>query len=203
MSLERIVGLVTAWVRFYTRGLSVPVADRRVEEILADLDEHIAHERSTGSSDRRIMRAVAWRMLRGVAADLAWRGGQAKAHAPAPKMEVTVKTNRTFQRSAARVTLGVALILSLILVGTLTSDGWNWSVGDFVLAGVLLAAIGGALELAVHRTGNVVLAVVIAALGVAAALLGGADDAPGLVLLGVLLIISGGALGVRRAQHNS
>jgi hypothetical protein len=54
----------------------------------------------------------------------------------------------------------------------------------------------------VKRAGNLATAIGIAAVGVAAAVFGNADDAPGLVLLGILLIISASALGVRTAQHS-
>ena len=76
------------------------------------------------------------------------------------------------------------------------------SLADFVLAGVLLTTVGVALELAARRAGNRVAAIGIAAAGVAAAVLGEADDAPGLVLLGILLIASACALGVWTAQHS-
>jgi hypothetical protein len=95
----------------------------------------------------------------------------------------------------------VALILALPLVAMQITDEVVWSLADFVAAGVLLATIGVALELAVRRAGNLAAALGIAALGVAAAVLGEADDAPGLVLLGILLIVSACALGVRTAQR--
>lgn len=44
---------------------------------------------------------------------------------------------------------------------------------------------------------------VIAAAGVSAVVYGGDDDAPGLVLIGVLLIVGALALGVRTAQRSS
>jgi nicotinamide mononucleotide (NMN) deamidase PncC len=72
-----------------------------------------------------------------------------------------------------------------------------WSLADFAAAGVLLAAIGVVLELAVGKAGNLAAALGIAAAGVAAAMFGEADDAPGLVLLGILLFVSACALGVR------
>jgi hypothetical protein len=113
-----------------------------------------------------------------------------------------MKANKTLYRSAVRVAVGVALILSLPLVGTLISDDVVWSLGDFVAAGALLTAVGVVLELAVRRAGNLAAALGIAAVGVAAAVFGEADDAPGLVLLGLLLIASACALGVRTAQHS-
>ena len=112
-----------------------------------------------------------------------------------------MKTTQTLYRSAVRVGLGVALILSLPLVAMLFTDEVVWSLADFVLAGVLLATVGVALELAMRRAGNLAAALGIAVVGVAAGVLGEADDAPGLVLLGLLLIASACALGVRAAQR--
>lgn len=106
-------------------------------------------------------------------------------------------------RSAARVALGVALVLSLPLVAMLITDEVVWSLSDFVVAGALLATIGVALELAVRKTGNLAVALGIAVLGIAAAVVGEADDAPGLVLIGMLLVVSAGALGVRTAQRRA
>jgi hypothetical protein len=92
------------------------------------------------------------------------------------------------------------------LVVTLMSDGEAWSFFDFVAAGVFLAAIGVVIELAVKRVGNLALAVGIAVVGILAGVAGEADDAPGLVLLGLVLIVSACALGVRSrtrpAQHS-
>jgi hypothetical protein len=113
-----------------------------------------------------------------------------------------MKTSKTLCRSAVRVALGVALILSLPLVAMLFTDEVVWSLADFVVAGVLLATIGVALELAVKKAANLAAAIGIATLGVAAAIFGNADDAPGLVLLGILLVASACALGVRTAQHS-
>ena len=113
-----------------------------------------------------------------------------------------MKTTSALYRSAVRVALGVALVLSLPLVAMLFTDEVVWSLADFVLAGVLLATIGVALELAVRKAGNLAAAIGIAALGVLAAAVGEADDAPGLVLLGILLVGSATALGVRSAQRS-
>jgi peptidoglycan/LPS O-acetylase OafA/YrhL len=116
-------------------------------------------------------------------------------------LEEAMKSRGPVNRSAVRVALGVVLVLSLPLVAMLITDDVVWSLADFVAAGVLLATIGVALELAVRRAGNLAAALGIAALGVAAAVLGETDDAPGLVLLGTLLILSACALGVRATQR--
>lgn len=110
---------------------------------------------------------------------------------------------KAWSRSAARVAVGVALVLSVPFVGMQITDGVDWSPADFAAAGVLLTVVGVALELAARRAGNLLAAVGIAAVGIAAAVFGEADDAPGLVLLGILLVVSACALGVRTAQHSS
>jgi hypothetical protein len=206
MTPERMAELVARWVRFYTRDLPEPIAQRRVDEIDADLHDHIAHERANGISDLRIALGIASRMVRGLAADAAWRGRQAKAAAQSSTRENTMKMNKALYRSAVRVVIGVALILTVPLVATLVSDGEGWSPVDFVAAGVFLAAIGVVIELAVKRVGNLALAIGIAVVGVLAGVAGEADDAPGLVLLGIVLVVSACALGVRSrtrpAQHS-
>jgi hypothetical protein len=185
---ERMAALVTRWVRFYTRDLPAPIVERRIEEINADLRDNIAHERAAGMSDPRIARGIASRMVRGIAADVAWR-----MHQP--------RTTR--YRSVIRVGVGVAVILSVPFVAMQFTDEVIWSLADFVLAGALLTTLGVALELAARKAGNLATAIGIAAVGVAAAILGQTDDAPGLVLLGLLLIVSACALGVRTAQRKS
>jgi peptidoglycan/LPS O-acetylase OafA/YrhL len=67
-----VAALVARWVRFSTRRLPASIAQRRVEEIDADL-KHITHERAHGISDRRIALGVLSRMVRGLAADASWR----------------------------------------------------------------------------------------------------------------------------------
>jgi hypothetical protein len=105
-----MAGLVARWVRFYTRDLPAAVARRRSEEIDADLHDQVAHERADGTGDRRIALTVASRMIRGLAADVAWRGRQAR-QARHSTLEEPMKTSKALYRSAARVALGVALIL--------------------------------------------------------------------------------------------
>ena len=202
MTPERMAKLVARWVRFYTRDLPTRIAQRRIDEIDADLHDHIAHERANGTGDRRIALGIASRMVRGLTADASWRGRHAKVAADPSTREETMKISKAVYRSALRVALGVAFILSLPFVAMLITDDVVWSLADFVAAGILLTVIGVVLELALRRAGNRPTVFGIAALGVAAALFGEADDAPGLVLLGILLIVSACALGVRTAQHS-
>jgi hypothetical protein len=44
MTPERMAGLVARWARFYTRNLPAPIAERRIDEIDADVHDHIAHD---------------------------------------------------------------------------------------------------------------------------------------------------------------
>jgi hypothetical protein len=107
--------------------------------------------------------------------------------------------NRT---AYVRVALVTGLVLLVPAVGMLTSDDMAWGVFDFVFAGVLLAGTGLLLELAVRKPGNLALRVAAIAIGVAAIAFGETDDAPGLVLFGLLLIVGTVALTVRTALRS-
>ena len=198
MSPERTAELVARWVRLYTRNLPPDVAERRIDEIDADLHDHIAHERARGTDDRRIARGIASRMVRGLPADAAWRGETLAEH---PTPEDAMKPRTPAARSAVRVALVTASLLMIPAVGMLVSDGTDWGVFDFVFAAVLLAGTGFLLELAVRRPRNLVFRAAAAAVGVAAIVLGELDDAPGLVLFGGLLIAGTVALALRRTQR--
>ncbi len=195
MTSERTAALVARWVRLYTRQLPAPIARRRIDEIDADLHDHITHERAHGTSDRRIALGIAARMVRGLAADAAWRA-QTIAQTSNPK---EVKMRKT---AVVRVALATALILLLPLVAMQFTDGIDWGVFDFVFAAVLLGGTGLLLELALRKPRNLVYRAAAAAIGVAAIVLGEADDAPGLVLFGGLLIAGTVALAVRTAQRS-
>jgi peptidoglycan/LPS O-acetylase OafA/YrhL len=198
MTPERMAVLVARWVRFYTRNLPPPIAQRRIGEIDADLHDHIAHERADGTGDRRIALSIAARMLRGLAADAAWRR-QTIARSSDPKDR---KMSRTTYRSALRVALATILVLLVPLVGMQISDDVDWSLADFVLAGALLAGTGVLLELAARKPRSIAYRVGAAAIAAAAIVLGEADDAPGLVLFGCVVVIGTVALTVRTALRS-
>jgi hypothetical protein len=182
MTPERVAAVVQRWVRLYTRRLPEPVARRRAEEIAADLHDHVAEERAQGTSERRIALAIASRLVRGLAADVAWRA-----------------RHRSY-RPVLRVAAGVGAVLSVPLVAMLFTDQVRWTASDFASAGVLLAIIGAAFELAVKKRGSLKLATALGVLGLLAGIAGEADDAPGLVLLGLLLVAGGCAVGVRKLR---
>jgi hypothetical protein len=128
--------MVARWVRFYTRDLPGPIAKRRINEIDADVHDHIAHERGRGTSDRRIALSILSRMVRGLAADTSWRGRHAEA---------------TAYRSARGVALATALILLVPLLAMQFTDEVAWGVFDFVVAGTLLGGTGLIHQLAARR----------------------------------------------------
>ena len=74
----------------------------------------------------------------------------------------------------------------------------DFTPSDFVLAGVLLTILVTAVGFAVTRSGNRVVVIGAAVLGVLAIPVGFADDAPGLVLFGLLLLASAFAIARRR-----
>jgi hypothetical protein len=131
--------LVARWVRFYTQGLPTPVARRRIEEIKADLHDHVAHERAHGTGDRRIALSILSRMVRGLAADAAWRGRHA---------------GPILHRPAARLAVATALLLLVPLVAMQFTDEVVWTAADFVVAGLLLFGAGRAYQLTARRAGN-------------------------------------------------
>jgi hypothetical protein len=161
----------------YTRNLPPTIAERRIDQIDADLHDHIAHERAQGTKDRRIALSIAARMLRGLAADVSWRR-QTIAHPSTPK-EAT-KISKTAHRPGVRVRSRKAFILLLPLVAMQITDEVDWGLADFAFAGALLGGTGLLLhQLATRKAGNIAYQAVATAIGVAAIVLGEADDAPG------------------------
>jgi hypothetical protein len=135
---ERIAAVVIGWARLYTRGLPAAVARRRIDEIAADLHDHIAYERERGVGEGRIALGILSRMVRGIAADATWRGARGRA--------LTVP--RAALRSLLRVALATGLVLLVPAVATLVLAGMTWTPFDFAVAAVLLCGAGLALELA-------------------------------------------------------
>ena len=98
----------------------------------------------------------------------------------------------------ARVALVTGFIL--LLPPVRSDERWSgWSPADFVLAAALLEGTGLLLELAAKKPRFIAYRAAAGALGIAAIAFGEADDAPGLVLFGFLLIIGTVALTVRTA----
>ena len=141
MRPERVAALVERWVRFYTRDLAPSLAARRAEEIRADLHDHVEDERSLGTPEPRIARAIVSRMVRGMAADVAWR----REHATTPHPRDTspggpMQKNTTTYRLAILVALGSALLLcwGVLAMGVIGAEGDSF---DLLYLGVLAAGV--------------------------------------------------------------
>jgi hypothetical protein len=184
-------------VRFYTRELPTPIAQRRVEEIGADLADHIAHERARGSSDPRIWLSILSRMARGMAADLAWRwhvrpvkGDFVKPFVAILAVALGVAAIAFVADSPAILLVSIGLIVADIL-GVFAIGVRNAQQRDFLIPFVAVLAV----------------ALGVAALGVTAIVVGERGDAPGLVLLGIVVITSvivgAFALGARTTERSS
>jgi hypothetical protein len=192
MTPERMAEMVARWVRFYTRDLPGPIAKRRINEIDADVHDHIAHERGRGTSDRRIALSILSRMVRGLAADTSWRGRHAEA---------------TAYRSARGVALATALILLVPLLAMQFTDEVAWGMFDFVVAGTLLGGTGLIHQLAARRAGNIAyraaVGVALAAalllvwLVLAVGVIGDTGDPADLMYVGVLAVGVVGAVTAR------
>jgi hypothetical protein len=206
MTPERVARLVAWWVRLYTRSLPAPVARRRVDEIDADLHDHIAHERAAGTGDPRIALGVLSRMVRGLAADASWRS----RHAGAPHTAHPSPTDGAMDlhKPLARSTLGILVVaasfLALQVVAMLLTDEVAWGPGDFALAGVLLGGTA-LLNEGVARTAGTTPYRIAGGIALAAALLlvwtalavgiiGETGDAADLLYAGVLAVGIAGAV---------
>jgi GNAT superfamily N-acetyltransferase len=205
MTPERISGLVGRWARCYTRNLPAPVAERRVDEIDADLHDHIAYERTHGSADWRIALSIVSRMVRGLAADASWRGHHLRAvSAHSSTRDTTMKTYRAVHRSTLAIALAAALFLLAHVVGTLVTDEIAWGPEDFTFAGVTFAGMGLANETAARKADTLVykiaLAVAVAAAvflvwsALAVGIIGGTGDPADLMYAGVLAVGVAGAV---------
>lgn len=102
---------------------------------------------------------------------------------------------------------GLAALLSVPLIAMQFTDEVDWTVFDFLLMGVLLAAVGGCFELAMRMSRNwtyrigfgiaVVTGVLTVWVNLAVGMIGNEDNPANLVFLGVLLVAAVGAVAAR------
>lgn len=114
--------------------------------------------------------------------------------------------SRTTAQSMSRVLIAVVAVLVFGLVVNYFEPGEGWSVFDFALVQVLVAGAVLVYELAVKWPGTstaVVLCVGLAALGGASVIVGEVDDAPGLMLIGMGLVVTAVVIGFRSLRAGS
>ncbi len=164
MTPERVAGLVGRWVRAYTRSLPSVVAERRIDELEADLHDQIATERAKGIDDGQIARSILSRMVRGIGADIAWRWDAARPARPRHRIEDTMNTTMAYRLGLA---LAVASMLFLLwgvaAMGIVGAEGDAFDRLYFAVVGI---GVGGALLARFRAPG---MAVVLAAMALAVA----------------------------------
>jgi hypothetical protein len=208
---ERMAELVARWVRFYTRGLSAPIAHRRAGEIKADVHDHIAHERARETNDWRIALSILSRMIRGMAADVSWRGQYTRAITDHPSSEEAMMKRKTGFRSAVRVAVATAIILLVPFVAMRFTDEVVWTPRDFITAGALLFGSGLTYDLVSRKGGTIAyraaVGVAVAAalllvwLSLAVGVIGVEGDSADLMYIGVLAVGIIGAVVARVRPH--
>jgi len=115
---------IDRWCEFYTRGLPAAVTAERREELAADVQDQLEWGASQGIPVQATARAIRWRAIRGVPADLSWRRSQLAA------ADSVDTASRVFGGSllAAANLLGVALFSTAVVAvvragsGALASD---------------------------------------------------------------------------------
>jgi hypothetical protein len=111
--------------------------------------------------------------------------------------------SRSTYRSAVRVAVVTTAVLLLPLVAMQFTEEVNWSLFDFVFGAALLGGTGLLLELAVRKPSRIAYRAGTTPVGVGAIVLGQVDDAPSLVLFGLLLIVGTVALTIKTAQRSA
>lgn len=140
------VGFVRWWADRYTRGLPDEVGARRRAEIECDVFEQTQHASIAAGSGR----AVAWRALRGVPADVAWRrqerrvmrGATPEAHGSHLRHAWAVVTQNWFAPIA--VLIGVFNLGASFAVATEAEGKMPGQViGPIIMGSLALSMFGG------------------------------------------------------------
>ncbi|HLA03622.1 MAG TPA: hypothetical protein VJ065_00120 [Patescibacteria group bacterium] len=64
------------------------------------------------------------------------------------------KQSFSSNKNIVRIAIVVGLILLVPLLGNQFIDGWNWTLGDFIVIGVLLFGTGFAIDFAARNLTN-------------------------------------------------
>lgn len=108
-------------------------------------------------------------------------------------------------QSVARVLVATVAILSIPFAANQFADG-AWSLFDFILAGSLIVTAGLLFEVAIRHPGGRTFAVVMLIVGViagASVVVGEVDDAPGLILFGLVLLVGALVTSLRTARRSA
>ena len=181
MTPERIAALVARWVRLYTGALPEAIAQRRAEEINADLCDHIEHDRLAGTSERGVAISILSRMVRGMPADVMWRHEHRTATTDASSTTGgRMDTARTWYRLGVGLAIaGLALLLwGVMAMGVIGMEGDPF---DLLYFAVLAVGILGSVIVRFEPSGMVRVLLAMAAAQAAItviALLVGKQESP-------------------------
>ena len=119
--MPRSVGLVRAWVRFYTAGLPPGLRDARREEIDADLWEH-AHEAAMKLQDGPPLAThLLLRWLLGLPDDLLWRLAHIRTRDVNTKEGTMVQT-RDYKTMTVVAGVIAAFVLGALIINTVIGE---------------------------------------------------------------------------------
>jgi hypothetical protein len=143
----RVDGAVLAWCRWYTADLPDDVAAERRAELASDLFEEREHvgAGATGS--------IVWRALRGIPADLAWRGSRLRRSAiGAPRGTFPLAMPALAHLAAIALVAWGGFIAWRVARSMLVGD-WRGAadVAELSVVGLLLALLGSWLLMVVRR----------------------------------------------------
>ncbi|GAA1798423.1 hypothetical protein GCM10009749_02580 [Agromyces neolithicus] len=155
----RVDAAVLGWCRWYTADLPDAVAAERRAELASDLFEEREHSgaRATGS--------ILWRAVRGIPADLAWRGARLRRAAlGAPRGTYPLAMPALAHLAAIALVAWGGFIVWRIARSVLIGD-WHGAadVAELSVAGLLLAIVGSWLLMVARRQAFAGLVLAIAA----------------------------------------
>lgn len=155
----RVDTAVLAWCHWYTADLPDDVAAERRAELASDLFEEREHSgaRATGS--------ILWRAVRGIPADLAWRGARLRRAAlGAPRGTFPLAMPALAHLAAIALVAWGGFIVWRVVRSTLIGD-WHGAadVAELSVVGLVLALVGSWLLMVARRRAFAGLVLAVAA----------------------------------------
>ncbi|MFF2387902.1 hypothetical protein [Agromyces sp. NPDC058104] len=155
----RVDAAVLAWGRWYTADLPGEIAAERRAELASDLFEERAHSGAgaTGS--------IVWRAIRGVPADLAWRGARLRRAAiGAPRGTLPIAMPALAHLAAISLVAWGAFVIWRV-VNSMLLGTWHGAadVAELTAVGLALAVAGSWLLIVARRRGMAGLVLAVAA----------------------------------------
>ncbi|WP_022888523.1 hypothetical protein [Agromyces italicus] len=157
----RIDAVVVGWCRWYTADLPDEVAAERRAELASDLFEERAHANASASASASIL----GRAIRGIPADLAWRGARLRRVAlGAPPGTFPLAMPALAHLAALALVAWGVFVVWRVARSVLLGD-WRGAadVAELTVVGLVLALLGSWLLVALRRRGFAGLVLAVAA----------------------------------------